>query len=200
MAGRVRRMLTEVLPAVLQGPGTALLAVRDMDDEVDSLHGQIVRFLGQVSQRPLRDKDTQELVDLLEATNNIEGIGDVIETNIVQLGLQRLELNLVPSAATVKVITDLHRLVLEAFDAAMDALTDGDLRLAQSVSDMKADVSSRVRAASVHQAQRLVADAPHRVDIYRFETDLIGSLNRIYYFVKRTARVVSPLPDETPAD
>jgi hypothetical protein len=50
-----------------------------------------------------------------------------------------------------------------------------------------------VRAAGVHEAGRLVADEPHRVEAYRLETDLINSLNRIYYFTKRTAREVLPL-------
>lgn len=199
MGGRVRRMLVTVLPAVLDGPGIALMTVRDLDDEVDSLHGQIVRFLGQVSQGPLGDKETEDLVALLEATNNIEAIGDIIETNIVQLGFQRIDLHITPSRATREVIMDLHTLVVAAFDAAMEALTAGDLQVAQSVADMKGDISSQVRAASAHQAQRLVADAPQRVDAYRFEIDLISHLNRVYYFVKRTARAVPPIAEEVPA-
>ncbi len=194
MAGRVRRMLVEVLEPVLNGPGTALMEVRELDDEVDSLHGQIVRFLGQVSQSPLSDRDTTELMALLEATNNIEAIGDIIETNIVLLGFQRIERNIAPSQATRWVISDLHASVIEAFDRAMEALTAGDPQVARAVADMKQDISSRVAAASAHQAGRLVADAPQRVEAYRFEMDLIANLNRVYYFIKRTARTVDEAP------
>lgn len=194
MAGRVRRMLVEVLEPTLNGPGTALMEVRALDDEVDSLHGQIVRFLGQVSQAPLSDRDTKELMALMEATNNIEAIGDIIETNIVLLGFQRIDANISPSPETRAVIRDLHTSVVEAFDGAMEALTAGDWQVAKAVADMKQDISSQVAAASVHQVGRLVVDAPHRVETYRFEMDLIANLNRIYYFVKRTARTV----DETP--
>jgi len=193
MAGRVRRMLVGILAAALNGPGTALLRIRDMDDEVDALHGQIVRFLGQVSQKVLSDKNTAELVSLLEATNNVEAIGDIVETNMVQIGFHRIDQNIIPSESTREVLTDLHASVLEAFDTAMDALTAGDQNLALTVSEMKEDITSQVRAAGVHEAQRLVADEPHRVEAYRLETDLITALNRIYYFTKRTAREVLPL-------
>ncbi|MCP3974452.1 MAG: Na/Pi cotransporter family protein [bacterium] len=195
MAGRVRRMLVGILPGVLDGPGTALMKVRELDDEVDSLHGQIVRFLGQVSQTELGERDTDELIALMEATNNIEAIGDIIETNMVQLGFHRIDINFDMSDATRDVITDLHTLVLEAYDGAMEAITASDPDLAQTVSDMKPTITSQVQAASAHQATRLVADAPNRVDAYRLEIDLINSLNRIYYFTKRTARAV-PAFDE----
>jgi phosphate:Na+ symporter len=194
MAGRVRRMLVEVLEPTLNGPGTALMEVRALDDEVDSLHGQIVRFLGQVSQAPLSDRDTKELLALMEATNNIEAIGDIIETNIVLLGFQRIDQNISPSRATRTVIRELHASVVEAFDGAMEALTADDWQVAKAVADMKKEISSQVAAASVHQAERLVVDAPHRVETYRFETDVIANLNRIYYFVKRTARTVDEKP------
>jgi len=193
MAGRVRRMLVGILPAVLNGPGTALLRVRDMDDEVDALHGQIVRFLGQVSQQVLSDQNTAELVSLLEATNNIEAIGDLIETNMVQIGFNRIDQNITPSEATRRVLEDLHASVLDAYDTAMDALTAGDVVLAETVSAMKEGITAQVRAAGAHEAVRLVADAPQRVEAYRLETDLIYALNRVYYFTKRTAREVQPL-------
>ena len=195
MAGRVRRMLVGVLPATLNGPGTALLAVRNLDDEVDGLHAHIVRFLGQASQEPLSDRNTEELLSLLEATNNIEAIGDIIETNLVQLGFDRIEQNIAPSEATRQVISDLHASVLHAYDTAMDALTEGDERLAAEVSEMKAGITSQVRAAEAHEAQRLVAAEPGRVEAYKFETDLIYNLNRIYYFTKRTARQVRDYED-----
>ena len=195
MAGRVRRMLVGILPAALNGPGTALLAVRNLDDEVDGLHSHIVRFLGQASQEPLTDRNTEELLSLLEATNNIEAIGDIIETNLVQLGFDRIEQNIAPSAATRQVISDLHASVLHAYDTAMDALTEGDEKLAAEVSDMKPGITSKVRAAEAHEAQRLVAAEPGRVEAYKFETDLIYNLNRIYYFTKRTARQVRDYED-----
>ncbi len=195
MAGRVRRMLVGILPAVLEGPGTALMKVRELDDEVDSLHGQVVRFLGQVSQTELSERDTEELIALMEATNNIEAIGDIIETNMVQLGFHRIDINFDMSQATRDVITELHASVLEAYDGAMEAITASDPDLAQTVSDMKPTITSQVQAASAHQASRLVADAPNRVDAYRLEIDLINALNRIYYFTKRTARAVPALDE-----
>jgi len=44
----------------------------------------------------------------------------------------------------------------------------------------------------VHEAQRLVAEEPHRLAAYTVEMDVIEKLKRIYYFSKRMAKAVSP--------
>ncbi len=75
---------------------------------------------------------------------------------------------------------------------AMVALTHGDEEQAERVGRMKAHINELERRASAHQAERLTADAPKRVEAYRFEMDVITNLKRVYYFAKRTARVAVP--------
>ena len=122
MAKRVDDMLGRVLPAVLTGTRWELLEVRELDDEVDSLYDQIVTYLGQVGQSRLSDSTATELFGIMEATNDLETIGDVIETNLVALGIARIENNVEVSPATREVLSELHGLVCEALDRATYAL------------------------------------------------------------------------------
>ena len=57
---------------------------------------------------------------------------------------------------------------------------------------MKSHIRNLERAATAHEAERLVADEPNRVATYRFEIDVIANLTRIYYFTRRIARVAVP--------
>ncbi len=192
MANRVRVMLAEVLPAILQGTRWRLLDIERMDDEVDGLHGHIIAYLGRIGRTRLSETSTEELIGLMEATNNLEAIGDVIETNLVGLGITRIDANLSVSPATRKVLHALHDAVLEALQLSMKALTEKDEEAARRVSAMKQEINALESDAAAHQAQRLVADEPDRVATYRLEIDVIANLKRVYYFSKRIARVAVP--------
>jgi phosphate:Na+ symporter len=192
MADRVRAMLAQAMPALLTGTRWDLGEVQAMDEEVDGLHGHIIAYLGEISTRRLTEGSTAELIGVMEAANDLEAIGDVIETNLAGLGMSRIEQGLVVSRATRDVIMEFHDAVAEALDLAMLALTQKNQDAARRVSNMKDEINSMERAASAHQAERLVADSPSRVETYRLEIDVIANLKRIYYYAKRIAREAIP--------
>ncbi|NNC42458.1 MAG: hypothetical protein HKO03_04360 [Acidimicrobiia bacterium] len=185
-------MLEDILPATLDGSRWVLLEIAGRDDEVDSLHKQIITYLGEISQTRLSDRDTEELLGLMEATNDLEAIGDLIETNLVTLGMNRIEQALTVSPETSAVLIEFHAKIAEALDLAMLAITQKNEDAARGVSGMKRGVNSLERAATVHQAERLVVDAPDRIANYRLEVDVISALKRIFYFTRRMARSAIP--------
>ncbi len=192
MTGRVQAMLGDVLPAVLDGPADALDAVERLDDEVDQLHGQIIVYLGKVGARSLDARSADELMDLMEATNNLEAIGDLIETNLVSLGRTRLSEDYRVGPTSRKLIEDLHHEVSLALDLAVAALVEANEDDAKTVSGMKESINARAQEFARHSTDRLSAPDAHRVELYRFETDVVTQLRRIFYFAKRTARVAIP--------
>ncbi len=192
MTSRVQMMLNDGLTAILDGPAEALQAVEDLDDEVDQLHGQIIEYLVRVGQRSLSAGSADELMDLIEATNNLEAIGDVIETNLILLGRDRLANGYQVSAETRGMIEDFHREVSLALDLSVAALAEANAEDARAVSAMKADINAKAAAIAEHNAQRMLSPDENRIELYRFETDVIANLRRIYYYAKRTARVAIP--------
>jgi phosphate:Na+ symporter len=192
LAERVRQMLADSVPAVLEGTAGQLVTIEAMDDEVDSLYASIVGYLGRLSKQELGSGDSAELFQLMEATNNLEAIGDIIETNLVQLGLSRLEQEITVSDETRELIEEFHDEVRDAFELAMLAVTQKNESAAQRVSAMKSHVNSIAKQADVWEAGRLVSDDPNRVALYAFETDIFVHLKRIFWFTRRTARIAIP--------
>jgi len=107
MGTRVRDMVQSGVPAALSGTAEELTAVEDADDEVDELHGQVVAYLGRISESGITHEQTNELLGLLEAAGDIEAIGDAVETNLVADGRRRLEAGIVISPSTEALIDDL---------------------------------------------------------------------------------------------
>ena len=83
-----------------------------------------------------------------------------------------------------------------ALDLAVAALVDTDAERAWEVSAMKEQIRVRAETIAEHYAQRLVAPEDNRIELYRFETDVVNNLHRIYYFAKRTARAAIPTTEQ----
>jgi phosphate:Na+ symporter len=197
LAERVGRMIELSIPIVLEGSRDQLTDLEAMDDEVDILYGHIVQYLGLIGQQSLRESDAEELSGLMEATNALESIGDLIETNLVALGYARIDDGVSVSPGTKAMILEFHATVKRAFDGAMLAVTQRNREQAQRVQAMKGEVNSLERSAWAHEAERLVAPEPKRLEAYRFETDVLNHLKRIYYFCKRAARASVPASERS---
>jgi phosphate:Na+ symporter len=193
MGETVQEMLDRIMPAILQGNMASLVAVRDLDDQVDILYEQILDYMGRISKRSLTDQQTEEFLKLMEAISDLENIGDTIETNLVDLGFDRLKAGLSISAPTREVLLSLHQVVTRAFKAAVQAVSQSNVEAARSVTAMKDEISKMADSAAAHQVRRLVAAEPKRIPAYTIEIDIIEKQKRIYYFAKRMAKSVLPI-------
>jgi len=198
MGDRVREMLKDILPVTLGGDREELKGFAARDDEVDQLHGEIVTYLGRVSQETLTGGQKDELLKLMEATNDLENIGDIIETNMVALGLRRLDEGTHVSASTAGVLEEFHLAVSRALDMALVAVSQKNEAAAAEVVDMKTQINQLADSAHLHEAKRLIAREPGRLPAYTFEVDVLESLKRVYYFTKRMARAALPSVDIRP--
>jgi phosphate:Na+ symporter len=191
MGNQVHEMLTVIMPAILTGNEAKLTEIELLDERVDALHAAIVVYLGKVSSMELREKQTKELMQLLDAVNDLENIGDVIEMNLVELGRRRIKKGVAVSRLTQVVLTDFHQVVVDAVNAAVQAVAEDNPDAAASVINMKKEINRVSNSTAAHEAQRLVANEPHRIEAYTIEMDITEKLQRIYYFARRMARTVA---------
>jgi phosphate:Na+ symporter len=196
MGKRVDLMNSAMMPAVLSGNMESLQAVREMDDEVDILYKHIINYLTEVSKLQLNEYQTQKMMKLLEATNDLEHIGDVIEVNLVELGEQRIKKGFKISEPTQKVINTVYHVVSDGLKAAVRAVVDEDKEFAMRVISMKSDMNRLVKQADMHQAQRLISEDSGKFEAYSVEVDIIEKLKRIYYHAKRMAKTVVEIEEE----
>jgi phosphate:Na+ symporter len=188
MGDSVRDMYAAIVPAVLTGTSVELDRIEAMDNRVDALHGFIVTYLGQISRRELSEEQTDELMRLMETANDLENIGDIIETNLVLLGRERLAKGVTVSDSTLEVITEFHRVIGQALDSAFLAVIQVNAAAADRVIQMKAEINRLSGSAAMHEAQRLVVQEPNRLAAYTTEMDILENLKRVYYFCRRMAR------------
>jgi phosphate:Na+ symporter len=191
------RLAQQVLPMVESGPlivmtgsEADLRGLAKQDDGVDALHDAILAYLGELSKGHVTHQQSELLYDYMSIAGYYESIGDTLETNLVHAGRERIRHGVSVSAQTRNLIGELTAKVYWAVDTAAQAVADTDQRAAMKVIEAKEEINRLVDNAERHLARRLVVEAPHRLETYRLETELIENLKRVYYFAKRIAKAV----------
>jgi len=184
------RMVRAFPATILRGTEHDLDELERMDDDVDALHGAVLSYLGRLSQENLSGSQATQLQDYIAAANYLESTGDMIETNLVAAGRERIRHQVQFSAATQQVLRSLHQRVTWTVQHAVDALVDSDVEKAHHVMEAKTEINRLADEAERHLMHRLAAIEPNRVPTFRIESEIIEYLKRIYYFAKRIAKLV----------
>ncbi|WP_303720418.1 Na/Pi cotransporter family protein [Malonomonas rubra] len=162
------------------------------DDAADILHSEIVNYLNLVGKRKLTNKEADEFYQMSQAADTLEGIGDVLETDLCELGLKMVERDLHPSETTLMILQTLHEEVYLALEAAIRAIVDDDQRAAQEVISLRSAVNQVVEAAFLRKSESLAASGVERLEILQIEFEVTDKLKRIYSLCKRIARLYVP--------
>ena len=189
LAELVNAMIKSALPATLHGGDRDASALSEADDDVDSLYSEIIRYLGKLSQRGLVAKQPQQLNDFVGIANYLENIGDIIEKDLLPIAAKRRRLNIAVTEETEAKLAALEKAVCEAFEQAITAIASGDADEAVDVLESKAVVLDLAEEASAQLALRLAEGAPHRLDAFQVETDIIEIYRRINTLSRRIARL-----------
>jgi phosphate:Na+ symporter len=177
---RVNLMLNDSMPSILKGDLKELKEVEKKDIAVDKMHANLLEYLGKISRTNLSPEQSKELMALINVADNLEGIGDTIETNLVYLGEQRLAKGVEISDGTVESINSFHQLVNRGLELALRAISEDDMDAVVKVKELEELIEKRMSEAAVHHVQRLTADEPSRVEAYSIEVDIMDKLRLIF--------------------
>lgn len=186
----VDRMMAEVLPTAITGGAAALRRIEAMDNDVDDLYEAMIDYMRLTGSGPMSSVQMARYTRLMSMATALESIGDVIEMDLVQIGLRRIEASVTVSPPTQALILDLHARAREAVQFSVQAAVTGDRAPAERVIAMKKGISALAHQAAEHGAQRLIAKEPNRLRSVTREMEVIECLRRIYYYAKRIAYLV----------
>jgi phosphate:Na+ symporter len=186
---QVIHMVQNLQATVVSGQREDLDRLKQMDNDVDALHGALVTYLGRLSEEPLSRQQSEQIHDYMAAANYIENIGDIVETNLVAVGQERLNQNIQISESTQEVFRPFTEKVAWSVKQSIEALVGSDRSLAEEVENAKEEINALADRAERHLALRLTAEEPERLAVFRLESEMVEYLKRVYYFAKRIAKV-----------
>jgi len=175
-------------PVVISGNDAQLTKLAEMDADIDILHEHIVGYLGRLGAQQLSPQQSDDLIKLLQVTNHLEQIGDIVETNLVTIGRRRILEKVAVSAATSAVIRRYYDEVEHALETAVRAVSEEDLTAALAVKSMKDVMTDLAEEAAAYEMERLVRVDVSQLHTYTREVEIIENLSRIYRLCRKIAR------------
>ncbi len=192
LGDHVLKMLLLAQEAMQKRELNLLLELEKQDDAADILHAEINGYLNRVGKQTLTDEESHEYFRIIQATANLESIGDVLETDLANLGRTWIGQDLRASETMYMLLNELFESIYRALDRAVSAIKDNDEKAAQETIAMRDDINSRVRAALKQQAHSLAVSGETHLQTLNAEFELTDKLKRIYTLSKRIARLWVP--------
>ncbi len=192
LASVVETMLDKLKEAAEKRDTRILDEIARMDDKVDILHAVITEYLRRLTVQNLTEEENDNLMRYLRANEDIERIGDVIETNIVDAAHRSFSGGISRTEVSREVLKSLYEIIREALSAAKSAIVENDEIAAQKILHFKDEVNRLIYEAVRMQSKRLGSEGADDVVVTMFENELIDSMKRIYSLTKRIARLTLP--------
>tara|TARA_Y100001934_G_C12009827_1_gene611748 strand:- start:172 stop:759 length:588 start_codon:yes stop_codon:yes gene_type:complete len=180
-------MFEKITPAVLTGSKDDLQEIAEIDNKVDDLYREIVLYLGKLSKTNLSDQQAEELFFLFQSVDRLENMGDIMEKNMVRVGVKRLEDNIIISDATLEIINRYHNQIKTVIEDTISVITNDNVDAIRRVLGLRDEIAAMTLETEKHGIQRLTADAPKRVDNYARVRETIEYMNSIYRICRRIA-------------
>jgi phosphate:Na+ symporter len=185
-------MLQDIGPALKDRDIKRFVDSTRRNDEVDILEAEILNFLGKIRSRQLTDQESSEFQGLMMATDNLENLAEVIDTDIVALARKAADVKSASGDETREMLLELYTTVLKSVELTVQAVRDNDQRAAESVLMMKDAIRDQSEHLLERKAVRLTADDPDYLNLVRIEMSFVDHMRRIYTLAKRIAKVALP--------
>lgn len=191
MGDLVTEMFSDLRVAMLERDREKLAAVNRRDDQVDVLEAEILRYLSTVRKQELTDEEGHEIAVAMKAVDLFESIGDVIETELVNISYRFLDENIKASDTIRHLLEEMGDKLSSALILATKAIREMDQKAAQEVLNMKQEIDWLLEQALEVQSKSL-ADEDRDIEVIRMEMTVFNNLKQIQTYLKRIARQLLP--------
>ncbi len=163
----------------VEGTPPDLETLRTEGTEAARLAAAILQYVGKLSEAEHTAEDSQEIIDLIEVVNDLEGIGDVVSKSLIATGQQRLAERVDLASLRDESTSGFAGFVTETLQQAVALLGDGNTAEREPVAAVKAEMESRAVAARKSVLDRVKLADMQDVLRFRLANDLIEQLRQI---------------------
>ncbi len=191
MGDLVSDMLKELRKALLERNRDKINEVKRKDDQVDVLEGEILRHLALLRKQELTEDEGRDIALSMRAADLFEALGDVIETELVNVCYRSLDQKVELSKTMVHLLNNIGDKLEEALASAILSVRELDQKAAQEVIRMESDINNMISQALEVQSQEMV-NTESNIESLRLEMTVLDNFKRMHTYLKRIAHNILP--------
>jgi phosphate:Na+ symporter len=177
---RVREQLDLAMAAILAGKDIEAGPLQSREEMIDRHHAEIVRYVQPMLQQELSADSGMAVVDLVEAADYLESLGDLVEKELAPLHERRRTADAAASPDALARLAEFATAVSGELQRALEAVQAGDPDMARRVLDSKPEL---------RRLERALRDADPRIERTASEREIAETLRRAYSLVRRLVTV-----------
>jgi phosphate:Na+ symporter len=180
MGDIVEAMLRQSMAALLTDDRKLVSEVERMDNAVDKLHEAIKLYVTEVTREALDVEDGRRAMEIITFAINLEHIGDIVETNLMELATKKIRNKLKFSKEGAAELEAFHRRVVDNLKLALGVFISGDAKIARQLLQEKVSVREAERVAAESHFARLREGRPESIETSSLHIDILRDLKRIH--------------------
>ncbi len=189
----VRGMLVDSIKSFHTDDTDSIVVIKNQDNLVDLLDRHIRLYISRLSSVNLTESQSRRAMTVLEASRNLESIGDIIDRNIMPLALKRISSGITFSKEGLEEITIFHKKIIDNFDVAMSSFAGNDRDLAARVLRNKEELGVMEHELVQAHLDRLRKGLRESIETSHVHLDLIGNLARVNSLI---THIIYPIAEE----
>jgi len=183
----VEEMLSNTMLALKEERINLIDKTQKEDVRVDTLHNHIKMYLTKVSQSDLDPKESDRFIQILTFSTNLEHIGDIIDTSLLEIAKTKVEAKKRFSKEGFKEIMEFHNTVLSNMKIAQAIFMSEDPKLAQKLVEGKGEIRKAAEYSAQKHFERLREGVPETQLTSALHTDIIRDYKRINSYITTIA-------------
>jgi phosphate:Na+ symporter len=160
----------------------------DQGKESERLTSAILHYIGRLSQVEHSEKESRQMMDLVQIATSLEGIDDVVTTNLVSVSQQRLAEGIDLSRLQDENTTRFADAVIGNLEQAIETIGQPSADKASEVVAAKTEIEMLAAAARQSVLDKLRLGGQADVLNFRLATDLIEQFKQVARFSRAIAK------------
>ena len=185
----VLAMVRRSFAVIVAGPLEDLQAVIDRCDEIDRLQYAILVYVGRLSEMQHSEEEGQRLVGLAQAADHLQSVSDIVKTNLVSLGQQRVAEGIDLKRLRDENTAQFAETVIQNLEQAIGTISQPNASEAEQVIEAKKVVEELAATARKNILDKLLLSDERDLLSFRLTSGLIEYSKQIAYFARRIAEI-----------
>jgi len=181
----VRRAPTVAVDGQLEDLQTVL----SQDDEIDRLESAILVYIGRLSQVEHAKEEGRQMVDLAQIASNLENVSDVLATNLVSLGQQRVAERIDLARLRDETTSQLADTVTRNLEQAIATISQPSASESAEVIAAKKVIEELAAATRKSLFEKLQLADKKDAQSFRLASNMIEQVKQIAVFARRIAEI-----------